>query len=79
MAQKDDKSIQYSYVKPVNKNHVKKVSLKANRPESEFIDELISAHRLKRDVKFDARIPKSVQKVQRAQARKKQKLKSLGA
>lgn len=71
------KAIQYSYVKLANKKYVQKMAIKNNRPASEFIDELISAHRLKRPVKFEARELKIEQRAKRAKDIKQSKLKAL--
>lgn len=66
-----------SYVSEKNRAHVEKMSIKNNRPMSEFIDELISAHRLKRPVKFEPKITYLEKQAMKSKERRKNKLKNI--
>ena len=67
----------YTYVSETNKKYADKMALKANRPVSEFINELLSSQRLKRPLKFEPRISKTEQKAQAARERRKQRINEL--
>ena len=76
---KKSPQVLYTYVSKTNKTFVDKMALKANRSKSEFIDELIAAYRLKRDVKFDTKVLKVEKDYKKAKETKKKKINNLRA
>jgi hypothetical protein len=72
-----DKVVLFSYIKPITKKHLIKMSLDTNQPISTCVEAILDAHRLKRDVKLKAKVPKTVQKHRKVQQRKKKKIEKL--
>ena len=71
------KSNLQSYISETNRKHVEAIALKNNRSMSEFIDELITAHRRKRPVKFEPKVTYLEKQAKQREERRKKKLKDL--
>jgi len=67
----------YVYVSPTNRKYVDTIALKNNRTRSDFIEELITAHRRKRPVSFTLKPLKSEEKLKKDKERRRKKLKEL--
>lgn len=72
-----EKSKLYVYVAPKNRVFIEKQALKKNRSLSDYIDELISSHRLKREFKLEPKPTYLEEQAKKLKERKKQKLKKL--
>lgn len=69
-----EKKVLFARVSATNKKFADKQALKANRPVADYIDELISATRLKRPVKFDKKPTRAEVLLRKETENKKQKL-----
>lgn len=73
-----EKVILYSYVKPVNKKFIEKLSLKTNHSASACLDAVIDAVRRKRELTLKEKPLKSLEKIQKAKEKRKEKIRALG-
>lgn len=72
-----EKSKLYVYVSPANRNFVEKQSLKKNRTLSDYINELIMSHRMKRPFNLEAKPTYLEKQAQKSKERRHKKLKEL--
>lgn len=72
-----EKAKLYVYVTPTNRTFVEKIALKNNRSLSDFINELITAHRLKRPVKLEPKPTYLEEQAKKSKERRQRKLKEL--